>query len=216
VDKQRVLNLPGPSVEVRTELLKSMTDYCIDIARCRRDILLTYFDEPFDSANCNRTCDNCILRGLQTVQTIDVTDAAASIVRIVNAIYTRRRPNASCITSDHVISVYLGEDSPKFRASGDSELEDFGAGANYQGRKGLLERIFPVLVRQQFLSVLSNAGGRSPFRYAPGRMSSCIPEKIIMPESVEEDLLAADVVSHPSESPQLQQSRPSKPRTPRF
>ena len=40
--------------------LREVIQFCENRIDCRRQLVLHYFGEKFDSANCNKTCDNCI------------------------------------------------------------------------------------------------------------------------------------------------------------
>ncbi|NXW07181.1 RECQ1 helicase, partial [Fregetta grallaria] len=44
---------------VGQEKLYDMVSYCQNMNKCRRVLIAHHFDEVWDSANCNRMCDNC-------------------------------------------------------------------------------------------------------------------------------------------------------------
>ncbi|KAK2537678.1 Recql [Columba guinea] len=44
---------------VGQEKLYDMVSYCQNMNKCRRVLIARHFDEVWDSANCNRMCDNC-------------------------------------------------------------------------------------------------------------------------------------------------------------
>ncbi|OHS98960.1 ATP-dependent DNA helicase, RecQ family protein [Tritrichomonas foetus] len=140
-------------IQIETELLDSMTNYCIDRKTCRRVLMLNYFSENFNPENCNETCDNCARRekGMCKFVNVDVTDAAREMCEIIEAI-THNRPDQSPYpTSRHVISVYIGINSQKIRACRDSEIPQFGRGINYKLRDNLLYQVFPILLEKNIL-----------------------------------------------------------------
>ena len=52
-------NLRGEMISEQLRKTTQMIDYCEEMFECRRVIALNYFDEKFDSKNCNLMCDNC-------------------------------------------------------------------------------------------------------------------------------------------------------------
>ena len=55
--------------------------YCENNVECRRVQILHHFDEEFDGAHCNKSCDNCCVS--VSGSTRDVTAEAQAVVRIV-------------------------------------------------------------------------------------------------------------------------------------
>ena len=47
------------TIKTNLKMFQTMVDYCRDKVTCRRKMQLAYFDENFDKALCNDTCDNC-------------------------------------------------------------------------------------------------------------------------------------------------------------
>ena len=45
--------------EIQLELVQTMKKYCENQYGCRREIILSYFGEPFPKTKCAGTCDNC-------------------------------------------------------------------------------------------------------------------------------------------------------------
>ena len=63
--------------------LLQMISYAENEFCCRRALMLSYFDESFDRAHCNRTCDNCA-RGARGVER-DMTNAGSRMLEMVRA-----------------------------------------------------------------------------------------------------------------------------------
>jgi bloom syndrome protein len=53
----------GESKTRNLDLLSKTTAFCLDELECRRTLMLNYFGEEFDRANCGKTCDNCQREG---------------------------------------------------------------------------------------------------------------------------------------------------------
>ena len=64
-------------------------------------MLLEYFGEAFDRAKCNQTCDNC-RQADGSVESVDVSQLASSIVTFINAIHARG------VTEALLIKVLMG------------------------------------------------------------------------------------------------------------
>jgi RecQ family ATP-dependent DNA helicase len=85
-DKSKLDYLIGQSNEVEQQdlnfqELQSIIIYCEDIYTCRRKQQLAYFNEEFDPAACNKTCDNC-QKGLLFIEK-DVTEHVCTLIRIL-------------------------------------------------------------------------------------------------------------------------------------
>ena len=61
--------------------ITQMVDYCEEQFECRRVMALKYFDEKFDSKDCNLMCDNCNKK--LTCEKKDVTDVSLKILDFV-------------------------------------------------------------------------------------------------------------------------------------
>ena len=107
-----------------TQGLARMVSYCLNDISCRRTQLLAYFDEQFDSKNCDPKCDNCRNeRG--AIINVDVTDHALSITEIVKA--CESGPRSSGQSAAYIVEFYMGR---KSRVKNSSHLNHkcFGGG----------------------------------------------------------------------------------------
>ena len=52
-------NLDNQKLSENLRKITQMVDYCEEQFECRRVLALEYFDEKFDSKDCNSMCDNC-------------------------------------------------------------------------------------------------------------------------------------------------------------
>ena len=105
----------GPEAQKRLEgrKLDALLGYC-EAAGCRRQILLSYFDDPCEPCG---NCDTC----LEPPKTFDATVAAQKALSCVYR--TGERFGAA-----YVISVLLGDEDDRIRGFGHDKLSTFGIG----------------------------------------------------------------------------------------
>uniref|UniRef100_A0ABM5GDW1 ATP-dependent DNA helicase n=1 Tax=Pogona vitticeps TaxID=103695 RepID=A0ABM5GDW1_9SAUR len=66
---------------VGQQKLYDMVSYCHNMSRCRRVLIAHHFDEAWDSANCNKMCDNCCQE--ETCEKMDVTGHCRDLIKIL-------------------------------------------------------------------------------------------------------------------------------------
>nr|XP_020669434.1 ATP-dependent DNA helicase Q1 [Pogona vitticeps] len=66
---------------VGQQKLYDMVSYCHNMSRCRRVLIAHHFDEAWDSANCNKMCDNCCRE--ETCEKMDVTRHCRDLIKIL-------------------------------------------------------------------------------------------------------------------------------------
>ncbi|MGX1125732.1 DNA helicase RecQ [Pseudomonas sp. HLS-6 TE3448] len=144
--KQMLQNSEGDERHKRIEQhkLDAMLALCEE-TRCRRQILLNYFDEELQQP-CGH-CDNCV----DSVQTWDATEPAR---QALSAIYrTGQRYGVG-----HLIDVLLGRDNEKVRSFGHQQLSVFGVGKARQ--EGEWRSLFRQLVARGLADIdLEGYGG---------------------------------------------------------
>ena len=83
-DRQRILTLMNADGNVPSEFqvanLNRIDAYCTDTVNCRRVLMLQYFGENFDAAECRATCDNCQAGGI--LKRDDCTEAGLQILQL--------------------------------------------------------------------------------------------------------------------------------------
>ncbi|TRO20885.1 DNA helicase RecQ [Ectopseudomonas mendocina] len=128
--KQMLNNSEGDERHKRIEQhkLDAMLALCEE-TRCRRQALLTYFDEELPNP-CGH-CDNCI----DGVETWDATEPAR---QALSAVYR----SGQRYGVGHLVDILLGRDNEKIRAAGHQHLAVFGVG------KGFSEVEWRTLFRQ--------------------------------------------------------------------
>jgi superfamily II DNA helicase RecQ len=132
------------------DMLRTVVQYCENKADCRRAQVLGYFSEPFNPADCNKTCDNC--RSDTSFVTKDLTDYAAMAFKLVSKVH------ADNVTMHQCVDAFRGAKSAKIKKSG---LEGYGWGYGADLDRGDNERIFQSLLETRSLkeeSVVNKVG----------------------------------------------------------
>ncbi|KAF1923638.1 uncharacterized protein M421DRAFT_96042 [Didymella exigua CBS 183.55] len=132
------------------DMLRTVVQYCENKADCRRAQVLGYFSEAFDSANCNKTCDNC--RSDASFVTKDLTDYAAIAFKLVSKVHEDN------VTMHQCVDAFRGAKGAKIKKSG---LEEYGWGYGADLERGDNERIFQSLLESGALkeeSVVNKVG----------------------------------------------------------
>lgn len=66
---------------VGQEKLYDMVSYCQNMNKCRRVLIARHFDEVWESANCNRMCDNCCREN--SLEKKDITGYCRDLIKIL-------------------------------------------------------------------------------------------------------------------------------------
>uniref|UniRef100_A0A1B6M5M1 ATP-dependent DNA helicase n=1 Tax=Graphocephala atropunctata TaxID=36148 RepID=A0A1B6M5M1_9HEMI len=61
--------------------LYGMVEYCVDVHRCRREMIACHFDEVWDRADCDRMCDHC--RAPREPKQVDVTKHCRTVYKLL-------------------------------------------------------------------------------------------------------------------------------------
>jgi bloom syndrome protein len=132
------------------DMLRTVVQYCENKADCRRAQVLGYFSEPFDPANCNKTCDNC--RSDASFVTKDLTDYAAMAFKLVSKVHNDN------VTMHQCVDAFRGAKGAKIKKGG---LEEYGWGYGADLERGDNERIFQSLLESRALkeeSIVNKVG----------------------------------------------------------
>lgn len=149
---QKDKNLDRENKEKHLTKLQQVMQYCENVTDCRRQLVLSYFNENFDSALCRRNCDNCKNSSTTTTEERDVTDDALNIIRLVSSIQNDK------VTLIHCQDIYKGSRNSKIVQAGHDQIEFHGMGKSLA--KSDIERIFFKLVTTQVLQEYSVMTGR--------------------------------------------------------
>jgi ATP-dependent DNA helicase RecQ len=110
------------------ERLNTLLNFC-ESAKCRRQLLLQYFDDPHDGGCGN--CDNC----LNPTEMFDATVAAQKALSCIYRVDQR-------FGIAHVVDVLLGKPTEKVERFGHDQLSTFGIGEE------LTDKEWKSLIRQ--------------------------------------------------------------------
>ncbi|KAJ1164916.1 hypothetical protein NDU88_005348 [Pleurodeles waltl] len=91
--------------------LYEMVSYCLNWNRCRRILIAQHFDEVWDSANCNKMCDNCCREKL--FEKIDITGYCKDLVKILQ----QAEKMEEKLTPLKLIDAWLGKGPSKLRVA---------------------------------------------------------------------------------------------------
>lgn len=132
------------------DMLRTVVQYCENKADCRRAQVLGYFSEPFDPANCNKTCDNC--RSDASFVNKDLTEYAAMAFKLVSKVHENN------VTMHQCVDAFRGAKGAKIKKAG---LEEYGWGYGADLDRGDNERIFQSLLEARALkeeSIVNKVG----------------------------------------------------------
>lgn len=107
---------PANEREVGAMLLREMPAFT-ENANCRRKMLLRYFGEPFDDAQCNDGCDNCKYPK-------EKFDAQEYMVRLLKMMKNLKVD----ANMEHVMMIVKGDINPTIVDAGHDRLRSFGMG----------------------------------------------------------------------------------------
>lgn len=150
---QKDKNLDRENKEKHLNKLQQVMSYCDNETDCRRKLVLSYFNEDFDSKLCGKNCDNCRNSSHVMTEERDVTEDSKKIARLVESLQDYR------VTLIYCQDVFKGSRSSKIVQAGHDGLELHGAGKTMQ--KSEIERIFFHLVTTRILqeySIMNNSG----------------------------------------------------------
>ncbi|CAI4957254.1 ATV_HP_G0107940.mRNA.1.CDS.1 [Saccharomyces cerevisiae] len=155
---QKDKNLDRENKEKHLNKLQQVMAYCDNVTDCRRKLVLSYFNEDFDSKLCHKNCDNCRNSANVINEERDVTEPAKKIVKLVESIQNER------VTIIYCQDVFKGSRSSKIVQANHDTLEEHGIGKSMQ--KSEIERIFFHLITIRVLqeySIMNNSGFASSY-----------------------------------------------------
>ncbi|KAJ7329236.1 hypothetical protein JRQ81_015410 [Phrynocephalus forsythii] len=120
---------------VGQQKLYDMVSYCHNMNRCRRVLIAHHFDEAWDSANCNKMCDNCCRE--ETSEKMDVAEHCKDLVKILKHGEQKKEK----FTPLKLIDAWLGKGLAKMGI----EI------VSPKLSREMLERIVAHLILQQYL-----------------------------------------------------------------
>ena len=126
---------PVAEQDIGRQLLQETAAYA-ETSVCRRKMLLHYFGEAYDKANCGN-CDNC----LHPKTKVEAKDQMVIALKAIVAIKENFR-------TDYVIDFITGKETDEIVAHKHQNLEEFGSGADDD------EKIWNPLIRHARISGL--------------------------------------------------------------
>ena len=128
--------------------LRDVIKYCENHIDCRRKLILMYFNENFNPADCHATCDNC--EAPRQLVTMDRTEHGIKAVKLLKNINGR-------VTSNQLLDIFRGSLAKPYAAY--RHLEHFGSGKDLSRTEA--ERLVQHLLIENILQdqCVSNAMG---------------------------------------------------------
>lgn len=120
--------------------VRDIVEFATNTVDCRRVQLLSRFGEPFDPADCNKTCDNC-QNSQGDIVHIDCSAAAGNMVRLLKEAEGR---GIGKIPRGAVCAAFRGKTPKEVIERGMQRLDTFGVGKDTD--MSLSERIFDKLM----------------------------------------------------------------------
>eukprot|EP00871_Galdieria_phlegrea_P003879 jgi/Galph1/4492/GphlegSOOS_G3176.1 len=154
-DRCRLLRMVSDPDGNREQVLRNeqgvakMASYCLNDVECRRQLLLSYFNESFDASQCDPPCDNCLYD--EPSIEVDMTDHAIGLVETCNSI---QEDNGIGPSAQYLVKIYRG-----FRShlkSGHERLPHFGKGRDL--KEATCHRLIEDLISSQILLVETEIG----------------------------------------------------------
>ncbi|KAK3811563.1 MAG: P-loop containing nucleoside triphosphate hydrolase protein [Linnemannia gamsii] len=162
--------------------LQQMIMYCENKTDCRRQQVLSYFDEVFSPTSCANTCDNC--RRGQKFDVKDVSTEAKAMVGFVRRLVynesTSTRMNLMNYRSTHVVNRYTlnyfvdlfrGAKLKRILNDGHDRVEGFGIGKSWSRTDA--ERMGRMLVSKRVLEERCEAQGQGFHNYVYMGREAC-------------------------------------------
>lgn len=123
--------------------LRQVVQYCENTTDCRRKQILHYFNESFNSLDCNKKCDNCLLFDSVKIIEKNCTVYSKDILNLVKSIQDDK------ITVLYCQDVFKGVNSSRIIKLGHHKNSFFGRGKELT--KLDIERIFFYLLNEDCL-----------------------------------------------------------------
>lgn len=127
------------------ESLHAMAAFCQEPHRCRREMMLEYFNEKFERSECKNTCDNCQkLDGLQ-LKYVDQTESAKTVIQILEYLAKKQEASKSNEASlGTVRSIFYGDKE----VEGKYDSSIIGIGKVFKFPKKEMERLIRTMITE--------------------------------------------------------------------
>lgn len=137
--------------ERQRQMLRTVVGFCENKSDCRRVQVLSYFNEPFKSEDCNGACDNC--NSKSSFESKDFSSYAIVAIALVERIEHQN------VTLLHCVDVLRGSKTKKILDLKHVNLEEYGAASDLE--RGDVERLFYRLLSEDALAEKNvvNKGG---------------------------------------------------------
>lgn len=118
--------------------LRDVIKYCENQVDCRRKLILMYFNENFNPADCHATCDNC--EAPRKLVIMDRTEHGIKAVKLLKSINGR-------VTANQLLDIFRGSLAKQYAAY--RRLEHFSSGKDLSRTE--VERLVQHLLIENIL-----------------------------------------------------------------
>ena len=117
--------------------------FCMNKTDCRRSQVLQFFNETFDPAECNDSCDVCLSRAQNVYEQEDVSDDAVSVLRMISKLDREDQ-----VTVAGAVDIWRGVNRANVRKYSGNPF--YGAGKTWD--KSEAERLVQFLLIEKALA----------------------------------------------------------------
>ncbi|KAK6351387.1 ATP-dependent DNA helicase sgs1 [Orbilia javanica] len=149
------------TIEHGKTMVRAVSNYCENRAECRRMLVLGYFAEKYNPADCRKTCDNC--RSGITYTPRDVTNDAKAILNIVTG------AAGTNLTVLNIVDIFRGSRQKSIMDNGWNNLDGFSQGKSWDrdASTRLVERMVAEdIICQEYIT---NKSGFTNVYIIPGK-----------------------------------------------
>ncbi|GMK55565.1 hypothetical protein CspeluHIS016_0206210 [Cutaneotrichosporon spelunceum] len=148
IDRDQELN--AQQRERQKNALREVLRFCNNKTDCRRSQVLAFFNEEFDAAKCQQTCDVCADPDKSKIQVKDVTDAAKLVLTMMKEFGSRDR-----ITLLNAVDCFRGTNGNSDKCLGQNP--HFGVGKDWDRTEA--ERLTQNLLLERALEEFHTTNG---------------------------------------------------------
>lgn len=148
IDRDRELS--RDKKERQKNAMREVLRFCNNKTDCRRSQVLAFFNEEFDRAKCEQTCDVCANLDKNRIQIKDVTDAAKLVINMVKAFGRNDR-----ITVINAVDCFRGTNANSDKGFGQNP--HFGCGKDWERTEA--ERLIQNLLIERALGEFHTSNG---------------------------------------------------------
>lgn len=147
---ERDTNLSPEQKNRQKDNIREVLRFCINKTDCRRSQVLAFFNETFNPAACNQSCDVCSSRDQKQITVKDVTEDAKRVLQMIKAF-----GRGDKITVLNAVDCFRGTNGNSAKGLGGNPL--FACGKDWDRTEA--ERLVQNLLIERALDEFYTANG---------------------------------------------------------